>query len=404
MTRPKSPDGTHIQSVHANAPDAWQSTRAETALATQFVTDKDDYLAPGPHEIGRQTGANERELFVSCAPELALQQQFEHVRSEFIAVHDIGTHSSRKLLAGLAAASARVVQKLVIRRQGYGTALATLEFLELPGADGTTLRMYSTEADADTAARLGLARTLLAFSRLGVIMVGELPGHSIATALRPFHEAMTTDAWPNRQLLLLPLVSGSTLATQGADMARGTRVDVRTAPVVTRPSDAWEYIQGSWGRMIDPAAGPAAPRRAPDPLAMRPMPAVPKADTASPAKSVLQRYVDQVCALTGVVSCCVFDVGSGLEVAHAGTRPAAVDLALHGKALLAAMSASSRTLGLGHSLPEAAITLGSHHLLLRAVPGHPALALHAALDRTSANLTLARLQVQRLDALLGAAA
>jgi hypothetical protein len=55
---------------------------------------------------------------------------------------------------------------------------------------------------------------------------------------------------------------------------------------------------------------------------------------------------------------------------------------------------------MGHTLPEAAITLGSHHLLLRAVPGHPRLALHAALDKASANLTLVRLQVQRLDGLL----
>jgi hypothetical protein len=403
MNRPKSPDGTRQQSAHAGLPDAWQATRAQTALATQFLKDKDDYLAPGEQEIGRQTGVNERELFVSCAPELALQQQFEHTRSEFIAVHDIGTHSSRKLLAGLAAASGRAVQKLVVRRQGYGTALATLEFIELPGADGTVLRMYSTEADADTAARQGLARTLLAFSRLGVIMVGELPAHSIATALRPLHDAMASDAWPNRQLLLLPLVSGSTVSAQGAEMARGTRVDVRTAPVVTRPSDAWEYIQGSWGRLIDPSArpAPAAPKRPADPLAMRPMPVVQKPDAAPAAKTPLQRYVEQVAALAGVVSCCVFDVASGLDIAHAGTRPLGAELAAHGKTLLVAMMASSRTLGLGHSLPEAAITLGSHHLLLRAVPNHPALALHAALDRTSANLTLARLQVQRLDALLG---
>jgi hypothetical protein len=67
--------------------------------------------------------------------------------------------------------------------------------------------------------------------------------------------------------------------------------------------------------------------------------------------------------------------------------------------LLAGMAASSRSMGLGHTLPEAAITLGSHHLLLRAVPGHPGLALHAALDKTQANLTLVRLQVQRMDAL-----
>ncbi|MEP7102627.1 MAG: hypothetical protein ABI781_19095 [Burkholderiales bacterium] len=412
-----------------NAPDAWQATRAQTSLATQFLTDENDYLAPEQQQdIGRQTGVNERELFVSCAPDLAMQQQFEHLHPEFIAIHDIATTSSRKLLVGIAAASGRAVQKLVIRRQGYGTALATLEFVELPTADGASLRMYSTEADADTAARHGLARMLLGFSRLGVMMVGDLPGHAIATALKPFHDFMLAGPWPNRQMLLLPLATGSTLVAQGMEMARGTGVNVRTTPQVTRPADAWGFINGTWSRLREyagpdgrrvpalagaPAGNPATAasaasgdytgaveRRGPDRLAMRPMPTVATAATRAAApKGVLDRYVQQLSELPGMVSCCIFDVASGLEVTHAGASPGAADLAMHGKALLAGMGASSRSMGLGHTLPEAAITLGSHHLLLRAVPGHPGLALHAALDKTNANLTLARLQVQRMDAL-----
>ncbi len=409
---PPSPEAHEV-------PDAWQATRAQTALATQILQSEDDYLAPvASHDIGRKTHGNERELFVSCAPDLAMQQQFEHLHPEFIAVHDIATASSRKLLAGIAAASGRAVQKLIIRRQGYGTALASLEFVELPTPDGTLLRMYSTEAGADTTARHGLARILLGFSRLGVIMVGDLPGHSIASALKPFQDAMLSGPWPNRELLLLPLASGSALTAQGAEMSRGTGVNVRTTPQVTRPADAWGFINGTWARLRDGAppdrrspnspgaaarvAAPAAapPRPVADPRAMRPMPTIAPAGARSAApRGLLDRYVHQLSELPGMVSCCIFDVSSGLEVVHAGASPGAADLAMHGKALLAGMSASSRTLGLGHTLPEAAITLGSHHLLLRAVPGHPGLALHAALDKTHANLTLARLQVQRMDSL-----
>jgi hypothetical protein len=333
------------------------------------------------------------------------------------------------LLAGIAAASGRAMQKLTIRRQGYGTPLATLEFIELPTADGSLLRVYSTEVDADTTARHGIARMLLGFSRLGVVMVGDLPAHAIASAMKPLQEAMLAGPWPNRQMLLLPLASASTLVSQGMALSRETGVSVRTTPQVARPADAWGFINGTWNRLreqsqpdgraipalVSTAAAPAdratattsptaaapvsRPAAAPT-LRMRPMPTVPVAGARAAAAvpdSVLERYVQQLIELGGMVSCCIFDVATGREITHAGASPGAADLATHGTELLAAIGATSRKLGLGHTLPEAAITLGSHHLLIRAVPRHPGLALHAVLDKAQANLTLARLQVLRLD-------
>jgi hypothetical protein len=417
----------------AESPDAWASTRAQTALATQLLEDENDYLASEKEEIGRQIGGNERELFVSCAPAEALQQQFEHLQPNFIAVHDIATSSSRKLLTGIAAASGRAVQKLVIRRQGYGTALATLEFVELPTADNQLLRLYTTEADADTVQRHAIARVLLAYSRLGVVMVGELPGHAIASALKPLHDDIIAGPWPNRNLLLLPLASASTLVTHGLDLGRGTGVAVRTTPQVTRPADAWAFITGTWSRLREqtPADGREVPElgafraaayqprrsplatglpsgdtlpmedtRPPVILTMRPMPAIatPSYSPTMPS-TLIERYVKQLSELNGVISCCVFDVQSGKAIAHAGANPGATEMAAHGSTLIASMMAASRALGFGHALPEAAISLGAHHLLLRGVPRNPGLAMHAVLDKASANLTLARLQVLRMDAL-----
>ena len=106
----------------------------------------------------------------------------------------------------------------------------------------------------------------------------------------------------------------------------------------------------------------------------------------------------QLSELNCVVSCCVFETQTRHPIAHAGANPGAAALATHGSELLVAMMAVSRSLGFGHSLPEAAVTLGSHHLLLRGVPRNPGLAMHAVLDKKSANLTLARLQIARLDA------
>jgi hypothetical protein len=402
------------------APEAWQATRAQTALATQILRHEDDDVAPATRDIGRPISATERELFVSCDPALALQQQFEHLNPEFIAVHDIGTTSSRKLLAGVAAASGRAVQKLMIRRQGYGTPLAALEFVELPTTDGSSLRLYTTEADADTLARQAIARRLLAFSRLGVVVIGDLPPHALEAALKPIHEEMLTGPWTNRHLLLLPLSASPTVVAQGAELGRGTGVNVRTTPQVSRPADAWGFINGAYARVrehMPPAAAASDPRRqAPGrgasapaarndspaittPLQLRPMPEIPTAKDRPAASTLLQRYVQQLIELTGMVSVCVFELSSGRDVAHAGSSPAAPDLALQGAELIASISSTCRTLGLGHTIPEAAITLGAHHLLLRPVPKHPGLALHAVLDKSHANLTLARLQVQRMDAI-----
>ena len=43
------------------------------------------------------------------------------------------------------------MQRLSIRRQGHGVALAVLQFVEMPLADGTPLRVYSTDVNADAA-------------------------------------------------------------------------------------------------------------------------------------------------------------------------------------------------------------------------------------------------------------
>jgi len=391
--------------------EPWQATRSQTNIATQIAGDENDYLASQADvgNIGRHVGGDQHELFVSCAAAEALQQQLDHLRPDYIALHDLGTTSTRKLLASVAAASRRTLQKLVIRRQGYGTPLAALEFLDLPTGDGSSLRLYTTETDADTHTRQDIARVLLAYSRLGVLMVGDLPAHLLKSSLEPLHEAMVVGPWLNRNLLLLPLASSATLANEGLSLGRGTGVQVRTTPQVTRPADAWSFVSGTWNKLREqwrPAAPPPPPTNVPipvEPTPMTPMPTVRPAASAPGAapvvESTLGRYVRLLADLPGMVSCCVFDVQNARALVHAGARPGAEELAANGSAMLAALGTASRTLGLGHALPEAAITLGAHHLVLRGVPKHPGVALHAVLDKTHANLTLARLQIGRMDSL-----
>lgn len=410
----------------------WETTRQIVGAATQVMRDKDEYLAEARRTVGRQIGQSQWELFVSCEPADALQQQFEALAPEFVVLHDIGTQSSRRMLLGLAAAMGAPVHQLHIRRQGLGMPLARLEFVELPLLDpsASALRLYTTETDADTSQRRRLARMLLGYSRLGVVMVGDLPPHALATALQPLREAIAQGPWVNRELLMLPLSGALTLASLSSRVAGRSGVQVRTTPLVKRPAEAWDYLKGAWHRLRDqlaseathlPAIGDPVPPAAPGPataappntasaaagiepaagermpLPMQPMP-VPRALAEAPVLDPpLSAYLRQCGELKGVVSCCLFELATQRTLGHIGGRPGPAALASHGASLMASLAEAAHGLGLGDGAPDAAITHAHHHEILRAVPARKGLALHMVLDKGLANLTLVRLQLQRFD-------
>lgn len=404
---------------------AWQATR-QVGAATQVMS-RDSTAEETKTGIGRRVSDSQWELFVACEPADALQQEFEGAQPDFVVLHDVGTQSSRRILQGLAAAMQRPLHQLHIRRQGVGMPLARLEFIELPvGPDQGAVRLYTSETDADTAQRRRLARTLLGYSRLGVIMVGELPPHAMATALMPLRDGIVEGPWVNEELLMLPLAGTASLGGQAAHLARGSKVKVRTTPVVSRPAEAWGYLRASWNRLRDqlaqkgvnipeileltPQAAPsAAPAAAPPiaaapargPLPMQPMPSVRAAAPTAPMTDIaLAAYLRKCGELKGMVSCCIFELATQRTIGHTGGRPGPAGLAAQGASLMASIAEVAHALNLGEAAPDAAITFGSHHLLLRAVPGRSGLAMHAVLDKAQANLTLVRLQLQRLDLLL----
>jgi hypothetical protein len=426
----RRPMGAPVAS--ANRPSAEPDTEL-LSPATQIVGDKDTYLGNASTDVGRRIADDQLELFVVCHPAEAMLQQFAQLAPDFIAIHDIGTTSSARLLAAVAAASSRKLQKLVIRRQGYGVALATLQFVELPLQPGRMLRVYTTQVDGDTQTRLQLAQVLLAHSRLAVVLVGDLPPHALGSSLQPLRDAITTGPWPNRQLLMVPLAQAATLPARAAALAGNSGVMVRTTPQVGRPADAWSFISGAWNRLNSnlpetptprtalPAHSPArpleantfapppmAPAYAPtQPLELSPMPST--GSHAAPAQSASSaalwaEYVRRCAAIKGTIECCVFDIDLQRSLAHSGTQRMADRLAAKGAMLHASMSDSANVLGLGPANPDAAITLDKHYLLLRPMPGRSRVALHMVIDRSHGNIGLARAQLHQIDqALLGEA-
>lgn len=410
-------------------PDTERVQSREDLLAprTQIVQDRDAYLGQGRHDVGRRISDDQVELFVSTDPAAALQSEFTLHAPEFIALHDVGTSASLRLLASLAGAAGARVQRLSVRRQGQGVALAVIQFVEVPLADGTPVRVYSTDINADGGARAQMARVLLAHSRLGVLMFGELPAHALVAQLTPLREALLRGPWPNRDLLLVPLGSSAALATQGAQLAHQSDVAVHITPHAAKPKHVWTFIGGAWNRLHGTPNGQRAlptemtsavpkPRVPTTEATTEPMPlegAAPQAAKTRPAMAPMlptqpmpmpvpggtswQTYVDRCALIKGTLSACVFDTHSMQVLASAGGPPAAERLAQQGAALLSAMNDASRALGLGPARPEASITTTAHHLLLRPVPGHPGVALHLVLQASASNLVLARMQLERLE-------
>ena len=406
-----------------------------SAPATQIVADRDAYLGQGSHDVGRRIADDQVELFVNGDVSAALQREFESHASEFIALHDVGTSGSLRLLSGLAGAAGARVQRLSIRRQGHGLALAVLQFVEVPLADRSVVRLYSTDLNADSLARQQIAKALLAWSRLGVLLVGELPPHAMSSAFAPLHEAVVRGPWPNRDLLMVPLGSGTAMAAQATQLGKSSQVAVHVTPRASQPREVWNFIAGAWNRLHGQPGGersvqtdidhavpkPPVPSteaatqpmglddsadRAPASAfaATAPAPVAAPAAVATPTPMPVpgttrwQDYVDRCALIKGVLSCCVFDLHSLKPLAHAGGAPTGERLAEQGSILLAEMVDVARALGLGATRPEAAITAGQHHLLLRPVMGHPGIALHMVLSATQANLTLARMQLERVEA------
>lgn len=369
-----------------------------SAPATQIVRDREAYLGQS-RELGRRLSDDQYELFVSEDPAVALQREFEKLKPQFIALHDVGTSSSLRLLQSRATGQSRVM-RLSVRRQGHGVPLATLQFVEITGSDGSTLRAYSTDIDADTQSRHAIARVLVSHARLSVLLFGDLPAHALAGSMQPLVEAAGQVHWTNRNLLMIPLGAPAPLNSY-VKVFGAMQVQVNVAPRVARATDAWSFIGSAWNQLESVRAEPdfaatVESRRDDAHAPTEPMGLA--RDRPEVAASINWfEYVQRCASVKGMISCCVFDRSNGQALAHAGGRPQAEVLQALGERLLLTTSEMGAMMGTGTQVLEATVSYPTHHLLLRALPRQPGVVLHAVLDAATGNIALARVQLQRLD-------
>ncbi len=432
----------------------------DTQFATQLQRSPSDYLGALP-DVGRVVGNGVRELFISCEIGDALQQQFEHLRPTCIVLHDLGCTVSRRLLAAVAAASGQQVERLVVRRQGFGTIVATLEYIDCATTYGKPMRLYSTDADADTQSRLSISRVLLGHATLGAVLLGDLPVHALTELLEPLRVAMLQHSLQCQQMLFMPLGPGPAAGNAVHERLQSLSVPVVVSPRVTMPAEAWGHLHSSWNQLqrtlnpgsgglqlaplqdggavgsaadnvplqhgpaansasLPPAAAPSSPKQPPAPQSTAPppllrgfaptvagalAPALPRslpppvatAPTPAPAANPLAGYLRGLGAISGVITACVFEVQTSRVLAHLGTRESATDLARRGTTLLTASGQARKQLQLAGHTEEVVVRGGAQSLGLRVLVSQPEWAVHLVFSPAQCEWTQLRPQLVSLD-------
>jgi hypothetical protein len=101
----------HLTSPEERSPSASPRQGDLDAPQTQVVADRDAYLGQGRHDVGRRISDDQVELFISGDLAQSLQQEFSRHAPEFIALHDVGTSASLRLLASMANPAGARVQR-----------------------------------------------------------------------------------------------------------------------------------------------------------------------------------------------------------------------------------------------------------------------------------------------------
>lgn len=394
--------------------DPWGSaTQVATQLLDSGQVGGADARKPNDPTIGKPVGSNTWELFVSCQPADALGQQFDLRSPYFIVLHDMDGHLSRKFLMEVAHRLHAPVQKLVIRRQGYGNELATMYFFDLKASNGEVVRVYSADSKADDEIGARLRRVLITRSRMCVVTLGTHDIHDTDVGLAELLQTLRDRQARTSSLVFVPVAESPTLTTAATAFTRQVIVPVYTAPLSRRPLDALPFLVTTWNK-LHAGPRPETPKEQlwllnpewAQGLAQAPV----SKQSASPVLREdqlihLGAYAKGVGGCPGVQACCIFNVQTLVLQARAGSQePSADVLVKQGRAIIASMQASSIALGLGQVVREGVVKLADHALLLRLIRGAPNMLLMTVLHyQMEADLIAVKNEIARQDRFFWAA-
>jgi hypothetical protein len=375
-----------------------------TQLVTEILDDSPREASEG-RDLGKKVSEHVRELFVVCDPAEALRQHFELGVAPFLAVHDLGTGKSRDFLAALSQASGWPLRRLHIRRQGFGTTLATLHYLDCPAQRQRSLRLYASDAEAESGVRIAIRRQLLGSATANALLLEELPEQVATLAYACLRDDLLSRHRAGVSMLVLPQTRSPRLSQDLEALQRLGGARIESAPVTSATSASWALLATYWNREANHAGQADTPLIERVNLGPTSMPVVAKAQqpvraAGQPAAAPLSPadYLTLVVARTAARGACIFNVATRAVEAHEGGTPAA-DMVQQGQALLMAVARVGDGLALGRSISEASITLGEVQVVIRPVRLRPGCAMLLLLPRT-ADANAWRRELQQIDAAL----
>jgi hypothetical protein len=363
---------------------------ADTDIKTQFSTGAAGRPVEALRDIGSAVGKNTRELFVSCDAAQAMQMQLELTGLRYIAIGDLGGSLARRCLNDISRASGWPVQRLLIRRQGYGDTLASLLFIDAPAQNGRHVRVFCTEADTDADSRLALKHLLVARAELVALFVPDLAPQALTQSVDTLCAEVAANGGgqsPNRHLIFMPVKTSPEMVGHIARFRMQTGIQARLAPAVRRADQAWVYLGSTWNQLQE---GVPLERllRLQTLALVAPRAPVPEPDRAPaeamPSSAVMaQRCVRYLMRQPGVQRVCLFDLQSLAIHAHSATGQEALVMAKQGRAMLSALGRGGDEMALGHALSEASFTLMAHRVVLRGAAVVAGAVVHVIMDRNA---------------------
>jgi hypothetical protein len=127
-----------------------------------------------------------------------------------------------------------------------------LQFTELALADGAVVRLYSTDTSAEPAQQRSVARALLGFASLSVLIVADATPALLTNGLRPLRESIARGPWPNKDMLVIPLGDSAALAPLVTELPGPSALAVHITPQALQTAQMWAYISNTWNRVGGP--------------------------------------------------------------------------------------------------------------------------------------------------------